>query len=515
MRVGNLLIRAADWHADRIATIFDGGRFTYRQYNERVNALSHALLDLGIQYQNRTAILSHNCHQYMELIFASAKTGTICVLLNTRLSAKDLAFLIKDSNPKVLFVSKRLKPIWDELSPLIPRDICCISIDGKIEGMPDYDDLITGYPTCEPLIKDDIQGDDVFMQIYTSGTTGRPKGTLHTNKNIYTWVVDYSIALPYTKFTHYATPFPLFHVANWSSFVAVYLGFTHSYFASFDPAKYMEHLEREKVTEMGIAATMLRMLIDHPDFGKRDFGSLRGIINGAGPITMKFIKEVKEKLPSVTFYNIYGTSETGGLSILDETVIVKGGPEYFQKKLGSVGRHFVNVSMKILDDEDKECPAGVMGQICVAGDHVMKGYHNMPELTAEILKNGMYHTGDLGYVDADGYFYIVDRKNDMIISGGENIYPSEVEQIILGMEGVSDVVVIGIPDHKWGEAVKAIIIPEAGVSITEDRVIEHCKKQHLAGYKRPKSVDFVQQFPKNAAGKIMRRELRSKYWENE
>ena len=426
IKVGEFLTRAANWYPDKLAhSLVNGDRYTFKQFNNRVNALSHAFLDMGLRPQEKVGILCHSCPQYMEVIFAAAKTRLVCTSINWRLPADGVAFIMKDSDAKVLFYSKRFEATLSKLRPLVSGNVRFVSVEGSIEGMINYNDLIDKYPTSEPETMRHLQDDEVYQMLYTSGTTGRMKGVMITNKNSYTAIKNYLMGFHFDRCTHHLLPFPLFHVANWAPIAAVYGCYTHSVMANvpFDAGLFLEYVEKERVTEIGVAAPMMRMIFDHPDFAKRDLSSIRSVTIGGSAVPVKLIREIKEKT-NWTFYQGLGMTECAG-SVTNMTDRDFGLDESGRvtTRIDSVGFSFLNNHIKVFDETDKECPPNVIGEICITGDNVMKGYHNLPEKTAEALRNDWYHSGDMGYMDEAGYLYVVDRKHDMIVTGGGKCLP--------------------------------------------------------------------------------------------
>lgn len=511
MKTGEFLTRAANWYPNKVANIFEGKKFTYKQYNERVNSISNALREVGLNHQDRIGILSLNCHEYAEVAYASSKLGVICTTINWRMAVPEILSLIQDFKPKVIFVSKRFEAMLESLRKNNPDKIRFISMHGEIDGMMNYDKLLLEFSTSEPQSIGPIQDDDVVLQLYTSGTTGKQKGAMLTHKVLYNNTLNFTIDLPYTQDSNYLCLLPMFHVAIWPIWVAAYVGFTLTYIDAFDPGRCLALIDKEKVTDTGLTPTIIQMLMDHPDFEKTDHTAMKSIIYTGAPMPVELLKRSMKNF-KCGFYGTYGMSEmAGGITFLRPDEHFLEGPEYLLKRLASVGRPCVNVNMKVLDDNGKECPVGVSGEICASAEHAMKGYFNMPNETAEALRDGWYHTGDVAYVDEGGYFYLVDRKVDMIISGGENIYPREIENVLLGMDGIADVAVIGVPDEKWGESVMALVVAKKGATVTESMVIDFCKER-LASYKKPGTVDFMDILPRNPLGKIQKKELRAKYW---
>jgi len=509
MLVGELLSRAAKWYGDKTATVYEGTRLTYTELNNRANAVANAMLKFGVKPQDRVAIICQNSHYYLEFVFAAAKIGAVATNLNWRFSGKELGFLLNHSDAKVLFISKKYENLLDSLKKELSFDIRSIAIGGEIEGTIDYEKLIKEHSTEEPNIK--IDNDSVVLQMYTSGTTGTPKGAMLTHKNVITHAMNTIIELQLSRDLIYLNILPLFHVAIYLPIDCIFVGGTNVLLSDFEPETVLSCIEKEKVTSIGCVPSIIKFLIEHPKFAQFDLKSLRQVVYAAAPMPVPLLKQAINKL-HCDFVQVFGMTETSPVThILIPEEHVAEGPEYKVRRLGSVGRPIINVRSKVVDDQGNECPVGVVGEIIDAGDTIMKGYYKMPEATAETIKNGWMYTGDMGYLDEYGYLYLADRKKDMIISGGENIYPTEVEMCILQLNGVADVAVIGVPDKNWGESVKAIVVRKPDAKISAEDVIEHCKA-NIAGYKKPKSVDFVDMLPRNAMGKIQKNILKEPYW---
>jgi len=509
MLLGDLLTRSAKWYANKTATVYGETRLTYEQINRRTNALANALQELGIKHQERVAIVCHNSHHCLEIVFACAKIGAVATNLNWRLSPKELGVLLNHSDARVVFFSKRFEPFIESIRHELNSNIPFIAIDGPIEGMTDYEIFIENRVTEEPTAQ--VHYEDTVIQMYTSGTTGTPKGVMLTHKNMISHAFNTIIELQMRRDVVYLNVLPLFHVAFFAPVNCVFLGGTNVLLPDFDLDKILATIEKERITHVGFVPALVNFLVEHPKFEQYDLSSLQLIVYAASPMPVPLLKRAMKRF-NCNFAQVFGMTETSPVThILIPEEHVLEGPEFKVRRLGSVGRSIINVRSKVVDDRGNECPVGVVGEVVDAGDTIMKGYYKMPEATAETIKDGWLHTGDMGYVDEYGYLYLADRKKDMIISGGENIYPTEVEMCILQMEGVADVAVIGIPDKDWGELVKAIVVQKPGYNLSAGEVIEHCKA-NIAGYKKPKSVDFIDMLPRNAVGKVQKNVLRDPYW---
>jgi long-chain acyl-CoA synthetase len=508
--IGNMLTRAAKWFPGKEAIVFEETRITYADFNSRANKIATALLEMGVKKGDRVGIVCHNSNHFAEAFFAIAKIGAVSTNLNWRLSPKELAFLLDDSDADVVFFSKRFEYLFGPMKELLKRKFTFIAVDGKSDDdMVEYEELIKKYPDDEPSV--DIDSEDVVLQLYTSGTTGRPKGVMLTHKNMYANAISTIIEMELTRDDNILGALPIFHIAIFVLINMVLVGAKATFVHSFDLNVILSLIEREKTTVVAFTPVIFKFLLDHPDSDKYDLSSIGQVIYATAPMPVDLLKRSMDKF-QCDFLQFFGMTEMSPtLTMLLPEDHVLEGPEYKVNRLASAGRPVVGVEVRVVDEKGKECPPGVVGEIIATGENVMKGYHKMPKATAEAIKKGWYYTGDMGYLDEYGYLYIADRKKDMIISGGENIYPREVEEAILLLDGVHEVAVIGVPDDAWGEAVKAIVVPQPGAELTEEMVIEHCRA-NIASYKKPKSVDFVEQLPRSALGKVLKHELRDPYW---
>lgn len=511
MLIGDLLTRAAKWYPEKEAIVFEEKRFTYPEFNARANALAHALLDMGVRKGDRVALICHNSHYYSEVVFAAAKIGAVSTNLNWRLSSREMAFLVNDSDARVIIFSKRFAHLFEPMLALMDKDFTLIGVEGKLrEDMHDYDELISRYPTHEP--EADVHEDDVFMQLYTSGTTGRPKGVMLTHANLIANCRSTMVELQMDRDWNLLGILPIFHIAIFMMFNVVMMGAKVTFLHGFDLTAILKTIEKEKISALGFTPIMFLFLLEHPAIDQYDLSSVRNIVYATAPISPDLLARSMKRFPC-RFYQFFGMTEMSPvMTMLIAEDHVLEGPPHKVRWLGSAGRPVLDVEVRVVDGDGNDCPPGATGEIIGRGSTMMKGYHKLPAETARAIRDGWYHTGDMGYFDDYGYLFIADRKTDMIISGGENIYPREVEEAIQKMEGIMDVAVIGVPDDAWGEAVKAVIVRKPGSDVTEAMVIEHCK-DHIASYKKPKTVDFVDAMPRSAMGKILKHELRAKYWE--
>ncbi len=513
MNVGHLLTKASRTYPERPALVYGDKRFTYQETNERVNRFANTLKELGLKKGDRLAIVQRNCLHILETIFACFKAGMAVVPINVRLHPKELAYIIEDSGAKALVYSEdfieTFKSIREELKEV--EHFICLS---EAPDSLDYEKLVSSGNSEEAEV--DVNTDDLAWIFYTSGTTGKPKGAMWTHKTILTMVMNYYADVyplsPEDIVLHVA---PLTHGSGAYALPVIGKGALNLILKAkkFDPELVFQTIEERRVTNIAfLTPTMINMLLYSPYIDKYDLSSLRCIVYGGSPMYVEDLKGVVRKMGEI-FVQIYGQGEAPmTISYLKKEEHLIDATKEEMARLMSAGIPRTDIEVKIFDEEDRELPTGKIGEIVVRGDIVMKGYWNKPYDTAESLRNGWLHTGDLGTMDDKGYIYIMDRKRDMIISGGINIYPREIEEVILRHPAVYEVAVVGVPDPLWGESIKAIIVLRDGVKATEEDIIDFCK-ENIASFKKPKSVEFVDSLPKSAYGKILKREIREKYWQ--
>ncbi len=511
MHVGHFLTRAARRWPDRPAWLEGDVVVTFRQAEARVNRLAHALAALG-HPGDRIGMLMPNCREGLETILAPMKAGMAVVPMNVRLSPREHAFMLEDSGARVLVYHEALREhvraIRAELGT-VERFICVGQGD---RGDLSFEDVQRGRPEAPPGAA--IESDDLAWLFYTSGTTGVPKGAMLTHRNLLAMVHiilldlnpvrETDVLLHAAAITHGSGVSMLHHIAR---------GAANAFPATraFDPPRIFEAIERYGVTTMFLAPTMVHMLTSSGAHRDHDLSSLHTLFYGGGPMYVEQQQAAVRTFGPI-FCQLYGQGEAPMVcTSLGKDEHLAGDDPVRQRRLASAGRETTGVHVRVVDDDDRDVPPGVAGEIVARGDLVMKGYWGKPEATAETLRGGWLHTGDVGHLDEDGYLYITDRKKDMIISGGSNIYPRELEEVICTHPAVHEVAVIGVPDEKWGECVKAVVVLRAGTRATEAEIVEHCRRS-LASYKKPASVEFVADLPKNAYGKILKRELREPYW---
>ena len=512
MHVGHLLTRSALRWPERPAWLDGDGFVTFRQAEARVNRLAHAMLALGAGPGDRVGMLLPNCRQGLETILAPMKAGLAVVPLNARLHSGEHEYLLNDSGARLLVYHEDFRAHVASIRDRLTSVARFIVIGA---GQPDdleFEEVQDGRPTSPPEVT--IDPTDLAWLFYTSGTTGRPKGAMLTHRNllamVQTILLDLNPARETDVLLHAAA---ITHGSGVSIFHHIARGAASAFPAtrSFEPRRIFEAIQRYRVTTMFLAPTMIHLLTSSGVHGDYDLSSLHTVFYGGGPMYVEQLQAAVRTFGPI-FCQLFGQGEAPMVcTTLPKHEHVTGDDPVKLRRLGSAGRETTGMRVRVVDDDDRDVPANTPGEIVVRGDIVMKGYWNQPEATAETLRHGWLHTGDVGHLDAEGYLYITDRKKDMIISGGANIYPREVEEILCTHPAVHEVAVIGVPDEKWGESVKAVVVLRGGAHATAAELIAYCQ-QHLASYKKPSSVEFRTELPKNAYGKILKRELRDRYW---
>ena len=506
MNWGHILNQWAHRTPETKAMIFQDIELTYEQVNDRVNALCRYLVDKGVGRGDRVALLTFNCHQFMEIFFACGRMGAILVPLNFRLVGPELEYQLNDSQSKVFFLGEEFQQVVGQIRDQLPAVSTYVVIGDMEDGFDAdiYEEVVDDI-TGEPLDLDyEVDLEDSFIIVYTSGTTGRPKGALLTQNNVFITSINQIIDFKCTTNDITLTMLPMFHVGG--SFILtlpiLHVGGTVVIMKSFEPVQALELIEKNQVTALFGVPAMWGAILTAENIGTADISSLRITFSGGASQPLPVLKKIHDAF-GVPLSEGYGLSEASSCSSFLRW-------EDVEKKAGSIGKPFLHNSMKVVDPQGNDIAPGEVGEILQSGPTVMRGYFNNPQATAEAIVDGWLHTGDLATVDEDGFIYIKDRKKDMIISGGENIYPVEVEQVLYKHERVLEAAVIGVPDDKWGESVLATIVVQPGQVMTADEVVEHCKK-NLASYKKPKRVEFVDALPRNPSGKVLKTELRKQY----
>ena len=514
MRPGILFAWPVSRYKDRTAVIFKDARLTFSQMDARVNRLSHGLLSLGLTRGHKVAVLLNNSLESATAILAIPRAGMAYVSLNARHSAREHADVLTDSETDAVIVEETFLKVLEPVLPAVPSLKHTIVVGARQPGRLTYDELVQNQPETVPDVEVDYDEDIERIQ-YTSGTTGRPKGVVWTYRVGYNVLTSTLVNMdqPIGPDTVNLNIGPLTHAAGLMMMVYYCRGAVNVILPAFDERNILETIERERVTSVLLIPTMLYRLLMFPDLKSYDLNSVNRIWYGTAPMAVERLKQGIEVFGHV-FRQNYGMTEIAQpITFLGPEDHRVEGTEAELKRLSSAGKPAMGVEVRVVDESGKDVAPGEIGEILLRSNKLMKGYWKMPEETAEAFEGGWFHTRDMGTVDEDGYVYIMDRKSDMIISGGFNIYPREVEDVIMAHPGVAETAVIGVPDDLWGEAVKAMVVPKQGVELTEGEIVQHCK-ENLASYKKPKSVAFINEIPKNLYGKVDRRALKEPFWKD-
>lgn len=498
------LHRALQATPDAVATVFGDRERTFREHIDRIARLAGGLQKLGVERSGRVAILSLNSDRYAEYLLAVPWADAVLNPVNIRWSPKEIAYSINDSGTEVLLVDDAFAPAVDALRAACPGVHTYIHCgEGETpEGMVSYEELVA---TTDPVPDARRSGEELAGIFYTGGTTGFPKGVMLSHRNMVTsalgTVATGELLSGNARFLHAA---PMFHLADLAAWAGqVLLGGPHIMIPFFEPVAMLKAIEKHRPTDVLVVPTMLQLLVDHPAVADHDLSSMRRILYGGSPIGEGLAKRTLSMFPGVRMTQAYGMTEASPVAALLLP------DDHHGKTLRSGGRAAPHSEIQVVDLDGAPVPTGTVGEICVRGGHIMMGYWEKPTETAEVLVDGWLHTGDLGYLDENGFVYLVDRLKDMIVTGGENVYSAEVESALSTHPEVAQSAVIGLPHPQWGEAVHAIVVRKEGSAVTVEQIRDYCR-EHIAGYKVPRSVEFVTELPMSGAGKILKRELRDR-----
>lgn len=506
--VGVMLARSARRQPTKTAIIDGEVTLSFAEFDAAVNRCANALSARGIGRGDRVALIGHNCWQFAVLNFATARLGVILVPVNFGLGAEEIAFILSHSGARAVIVEDSLA---GTLEAAIDRAAVSIDVLGWIplggaaptSGWESVNGWMTDGDDTAPAVV--VADDEPIRMMYTSGTESRPKGVLLSSKSLISQYVSCIVdgGMDGTDIEIHALP--MYHCAQLDCFLStdIYLGATSIILPTPDPAVILATIEARRVTKLFCPPTVWISLLRHPDFDTRDLSSLRKGYYGASPMPVEILREMSRRLPEVRLWNFYGQTEMSPLATILQ-------PDEQIERAGSAGRAALNVETRVVDGEDNPVPDGEVGEIVHRSPHAALGYYADEDKTAAAFANGWFHSGDLGVIDKDGYLSVVDRKKDMIKTGGENVASREVEEAIYLLDGVAEVAVFGVPHPKWIEAVAAVIVPKAGAQLTAEAVDDHLDGV-LAGYKRPKYVVFAESLPKNPSGKILKKNLRTEH----
>lgn len=496
--LGYLLKRSALKFPRKTAIVFEGSRIPYAELNQRVNRLVNALLQKGVKKGDKIASIMFNSPPLVEAYFAAAKIGAISVPINYRLVGEEVDYILGQSDSSVLIYESELRPV---IAGLDLKHLLRISVGGQStsDAIP-YEDLLRGSTDWE--IQTEVGERDLRFIMYTSGTTGFPKGAMFLHRNNLWAALSLIVNKRYDFNETVLFVNPLYHMNSYINVIAcIFMGNKMVIMRKFDALQMMELMEAEDVTMCSVVPTICQRLLEIPPDRKFNTAKWRYCTSTGAPWPFDLKKAFMERFPHVVMADAYGATEVFSGTLIQGREILE--------KPSSVGRPYLDTLIKVVNERKEELPPGQIGEISFYGPHVTQGYYKNPEATAEALKDGWFFSGDLGYFDEDGYLYLVDRKKDMIISGGENIYSLEIENVLLKNEKVLEAAVVGVPDARWGEIVKAYIVLRPSVAMDKEEVVQFCQ-QHLASYKKPRRVEFVESLPKNSLGKILKKDLRRK-----
>ncbi len=512
MTIGDLLQRNANKFPEKLAVVSEEVSMNYRTLNERVDRLAAYLVIAGMKKGDRVGVLVHNGHQFIETYFALAKTGGIFCPYNNHLRQSELKDIIEYSDPSFIILDKDFGDMVNAIRSDLGKPISCICLQRPTwPDMEDYENVISLGKYHEPRVA--VAEDDVLSIIFTAGTTGKPKGAMRTHRHLMSDAIASAIDLRVEYDEKVLITFPMYHVAAEDNIVR-HTFLPNTFYikkeGGFNPPEVLDYIAKEKITRCQFVPTMIHSLLQIPDVSKYDLSSLRLILYAGSSMPAELLKQALKVFPC-GFAQLYGQTESGPFTtVLKPEDHKPDGTPAEVARLASSGKAALNYEIRIVDEDDNDVGAGEVGELIGRSEAMTIGYWRMPEATAEKLKGGWLHTGDLARFDDEGFVYIVERKNDMIISGGVNIYPREIEEILYKHPAVSETSVIGLPDEHWGEVVKAAVVLKPGATVTGQELIDFVGK-YLAGYKKPKSVDFWEELPKSPQGKILKKDIRLHY----
>jgi len=514
LNMGQILRVHARKYPDKLALKdWRGKVLTYRELESRANRLANGLLDMGLKKGDRVAVLLYNCAEFVEIDCAFAKAGLVVVPISWRYIPREIEYVVNNSDAKAMIVGEdfieAVDSVRSNFENIEEKNYVCVG-QTRHKGYIDYEEFIARSSEATPNVE--VNEKDTWFQIYTSGTTGVPKGVVRSHMSYMAFYLINAVEFGFSESDYGMIIMPLYHV-NSTFYGPLFLYIGASLYVGrdkgFDPVELLRVIDKEKITFISLIPTHYHLILNVPEDVRKkfDLNSMRSFLCSSAPVRSKIKKGILKCFPDVKLYEAYGSTEAGLVTILK--------PEDQLRKLGSMGRECLGTDViKLLDENGNEVPVGEVGELYSRGPMMFDEYYKMPKKTKDSFRGDFFTARDMVKRDEEGYYYIVDRKDNMIITGGEHVYPSEVEEVISRHPKVFDAAVIGVPDEKWGEAVKAVVILKEGEEATEEEIIEWCRGK-MAGYKKPKSVDFISasEMPRTATGKILHRKLRERYAE--
>lgn len=510
MNLSTVIEQSCEHFADNVAIIFGDEKLTFKETHQLANRLINGLYDLGLRKGDRVGLMLKNCKESFEIYLALIKAGLVRVPINVRLSPQEVAYIMKDSGAKAVMFSEDSIALVEEIKDQLPELEILVCLEAG-KGYVDYGNILSaGSPKAPQVCIDD---DDLCHIPYTSGTTGNPKGAMMTHKRFLTlisrmYMTPLKVPAPSDVMLHIA---PLTAASNNLVLPHFIKGAANAAPLSTEPHAIFQAIEKIKATTTLLVPTLLNILLNHPEIDDYDLSSMHTIYYGSAPMPLELIKNALKKFGPI-FTQYYGMGEAAPASMLFPWEHKLDGTSKEIHRMSSAGRPAYMAELRIVSENGTDIQPGEIGEIIHKGDHVFNGYWRNPKATAEAFKDGWFYSGDMATFDEDGYIYFMDRKKDMIITGGYNVWPSEVENILYQHPAVLEAAVVAVPDEKWGEAIKAVVVLKHGNHASEEEIIVFCKNR-IARYKAPRSVDFKDHLPKNSAGKILRKKIRENYWE--
>jgi len=499
---------------EKVASICGSKRLTFREVDERVNRLSSALARLGVGPGDRVAILSLNCHQFYEFYYGVPQVGAVVVPINFRLPPHEVKYIVDHSGSRVVAVDQALLPVIEAVrANLDSVEHFILMGNESCEGYLSYEELLAS-GTAE-FDAPEVSDDELLGLFYTSGTTGEPKGVMLSHRNMLANIANSEGVYNYLPTDIYLHAAPMFHLADGAAvFTHTANGATQAFIPRFEPKLVLETISRERVSLIVLVPTMINFLLHQPDIDSYDLSSLRHLTYGASPIAPDLLRRAM-KVFDCSFGQGYGLTEASPLLTVltaDDHLCTDATGE---RRLASCGKPVPGVDVRVVKEDGSDAKPGEVGEIIARGPNIMLGYWKRPDATEDVLRDGWLHTGDLATVDEDGYIYLVDRKKDMIVTGGENVFSTEVEAVLYAHPAVKEAAVIPIPDEEWGEAVHACVVLRDNKQATAEDLTEFCRER-LANYKVPHSIEFIEvELPKGGTGKILKKQLRERYWKDQ